>query len=203
MKITQKVLSVLGVCSLLVLTGCSTPSSAISNEPVDAENFVSELTSIIKIESSDTVAMMVASPNLDTSRSIENGFKQKLPNVNFLMASDNLRLNKEKAVEKMLNSQNPPDYVLFVLNQASQGYGCETVIGACNTAVKESSVKVALFNKEGIAYQALFDVETGGHDTSTVDGLLMNLSETDKNQQIVNIISQDLVYKGVIEVPIN
>ncbi|MEG3695266.1 hypothetical protein V5098_19265 [Vibrio coralliirubri] len=93
MKITQKVLSVLGIFSLLVLTGCSTPSSAISNEPVDAENFVSELTSIIKIESSDTVAMMVASPNLDTSRSIENGFKQKLPNVNFLMASDSLRLN--------------------------------------------------------------------------------------------------------------
>lgn len=177
-------------------------------ETPNAINFVSGLKRTIKVNHNDDVAIMVASQDLNQSQVIESLIQQNLPDYNFRLESDQLKLYGQQAVTDLISSNNAPDYLLMILANSSasnvdhgtecysDGYGY-TSCDSNTSSFKQSTIKAALMDKYGVIYNAEFDVEEGGQDTRKVLGLLSSLTETTTENQVASVIVQDLLAKKV------
>ncbi|PMG75407.1 hypothetical protein BCU84_16030 [Shewanella sp. 10N.286.51.B7] len=190
------------ILACFAISGCASNKNNFGIEPGDSSNFVSEIIKETKVSEEAKIALIVTSKNLDESRHIESLFQEKLPQMTFKLASDSFSINDENILERLFSGPNPATYVLFIRNSNARSSGCDTTFQACITAVKISRVKAILFNPEGMVYQAFFDLESGGHDTGTVDGFFYNLLETQLEENLVDVISYDLVSKQIFP-PVN
>ncbi|MUK93136.1 hypothetical protein GNP80_11855 [Aliivibrio fischeri] len=206
-----KKVNILFGIAVLALSGCTPMNTDRSQYPMKQDktinNFISKKYQNVQIEQSDTILLIVSGSNLDESRKVESKIKDEVKNYNIVRKSGDYALDGEKSIERELKG-NSSEYVLRVnLNVAyganDFGQECYNNLGSitCDNNVSTysvSKVKVELINNIGIAYQAAFDVKSGGYNTRKVPSILSVLEEND-SEKIGRIIVSDMTDKGFIQ----
>ncbi len=206
-----KKVNILFGIAVLALSGCTPMNTDRSQYPMKQDktinNFISKKYQNVQIEQSDTILLIVSGSNLDESRKVESKIKDEVRNYNIVRKSGDYALDGEKSIERELKG-NSSEYVLRVnLNVAyganDFGQECYNNLGSitCDNNVSTysvSKVKVELINNIGIAYQAAFDVKSGGYNTRKVPSILSVLEEND-SEKIGRIIVSDMTDKGFIQ----
>ncbi|MUK42834.1 hypothetical protein GNP61_14855 [Aliivibrio fischeri] len=205
-----KTINLLFGVAVLALSGCTPMNTDRSQYPMKQDktinNFISKKYQNIKIEQSDTVLLIVSGSSLDKSRKVELKIKDEIKNYNIVGKSGDYALDGEKVIQRGLKG-NSSEYVLRVnLNVAyganDFGQECYNNLGSitCDNNVSTysvSKVKVELINNIGIAYQAAFDIKSGGYDARQVPSILSVLEEND-SEKIGRIIVSDMMDNGFI-----